>query len=27
MSENENTRGRFLRVSQTISRGGPRSQV
>ena len=23
----ENTRGRFLRVSQTISRGGPRSQV
>lgn len=23
----ENTRGRFLRVSQTISRGGPRSQI
>ncbi|GLV36946.1 Purine-rich binding protein-alpha [Carabus blaptoides fortunei] len=23
----ENTRGRFLRVSQTITRGGPRSQV
>lgn len=23
----ENARGRFLRVSQTITRGGPRSQV
>ncbi|KAH9644968.1 hypothetical protein HF086_003298 [Spodoptera exigua] len=23
----ENSRGRFLRVSQTITRGGPRSQV
>lgn len=23
----ENSRGRFLRVSQTVSRGGPRSQV
>merc|ERR1719369_1700712 len=23
----ENTRGRFLRVSQTITRGGPRSQI
>ena len=23
----ENARGRFLRVSQTISRGGPRSQI
>lgn len=23
----ENSRGRFLRVSQTVTRGGPRSQV
>ena len=23
----ENSRGRFLRISQTISRGGPRSQL
>lgn len=23
----ENSRGRFLRVSQTVSRGGPRTQV
>ena len=23
----ENPRGRFLRVSQTITRGGPRSQI